>query len=160
MWTAIMLVTGPIPNSRPYSTFTTAFAASFDEHTLSFCREFASAGAYRATRNWHSLANVITNLVNNSIKFTGEGGLIKVSFNHEAGESRICVHDNGIGIPYEMLDRLFRLDGNVKREGTDKEKGTGLGLIMCREYAGIMGGKLSVSSKQGEGASFCFTFPA
>jgi signal transduction histidine kinase len=107
-----------------------------------------------------ALKAMLINLINNSIKFTGEGGLIKVSFNHEAGESRICVHDNGIGIPYEMLDRLFRLDGNVKREGTDKEKGTGLGLIMCREYAGIMGGKLSVRSKQGEGASFCFTFPA
>lgn len=107
------------------------------------------------------LANVLINLVNNAIKFTPLSGQIKVkaSFSHE-NEVTICVEDNGIGIPAEKLDKLFDLDSDFKRKGTADELGTGLGLVLVKEFVKASKGSLNVKSTENEGSVFCVTLPA
>ena len=72
---------------------------------------------------------------------------------------RICVTDTGIGIPQENLDKLFRIDQQVRTSGTANEKGTGLGLILCKELIDKHGGKIWVESEVGKGSKFCVSLP-
>ncbi|MEI8007374.1 MAG: PAS domain S-box protein [Bacteroidota bacterium] len=108
---------------------------------------------------------VIRNLISNAIKFTPEGGQIRVfAENHkEEAEQRemikICVTDTGIGIPRENLEKLFRIDQQVRTSGTANEKGTGLGLILCKELTDKHGGKIWAESEVGKGSKFCVSLP-
>ncbi|MEI7522935.1 MAG: PAS domain S-box protein [Mariniphaga sp.] len=110
--------------------------------------------------DWYMINSVIRNLVNNAIKFTPEGGNIKVSAKSE-GTNRIAVsiHDSGIGMNKQMIADLFRLDINTSRKGTKGESSTGLGLIICRDFIEKHGGNLSVESEEGKGSTFRFTLP-
>ena len=109
--------------------------------------------------------SVIRNLVSNAIKFTPEGGQIRIyseNFKEEEDQKemiRICVTDTGVGIPPENLDKLFRIDQQVRSVGTANEKGTGLGLIICKELMDKHGGKIWVESEVGKGSKFCVTLP-
>lgn len=71
----------------------------------------------------------------------------------------MCVSDTGVGISEKVIDKLFKIDGNVKSEGTANEPGTGLGLILCREFIEKNDGEIWVESTEGEGSTFCFTLP-
>jgi two-component system, sensor histidine kinase and response regulator len=71
----------------------------------------------------------------------------------------ISVLDNGVGISANNIQQLFRLDTKLTTEGTFKEKGTGLGLILCKEFIEKHGGKIWVESKVGQGSEFKFTLP-
>lgn len=106
------------------------------------------------------LTNILINLVNNAIKFTPDDGAIRVSGRNLADEVLICVEDNGIGIPANQLDQLFKLDSDFRRQGTSGEQGTGLGLILVKEFVNVCGGKINVESEQGKGSRFCLTLPA
>lgn len=92
------------------------------------------------------LSNILINLVNNSIKFTPPNGTIIVECRQEDKKVFISVSDNGIGIPDDKLDQLFRLDSNFNRQGTDNELGTGLGLILVKEFVGLLGGSLQIKT--------------
>ncbi len=70
------------------------------------------------------------------------------------------VIDNGVGIPPENRDRLFRIDSTITTLGTAQEKGTGLGLILCKEFISKNGGSIRVESEEGRGSRFFFTLPA
>ncbi len=87
---------------------------------------------------------VIRNLLNNAIKFTNPGGNIVVSAFQENGKTLVSIADTGIGIASEDADSLF-YDGNISRKGTLGEKGTGLGLIICREFVEKNGGKIWIT---------------
>jgi len=106
------------------------------------------------------LQNVLINLVNNSIKFTAVGGKIRVAATLQQEIVKICVEDNGIGIPKKNISRLFSIDGDTHRKGTESELGTGLGLVMCKEFVEIMGGAIKVESEEGKGSTFCITLPS
>jgi len=106
------------------------------------------------------IETVLRNLVNNAIKFTPENGLIKVEATQTDGQITICVKDSGIGISDEDAKNLFKIDSTVKRKGTNNEDGSGLGLILCREFVAKNNGNIWVNSKAGEGSSFFFTVPA
>ncbi len=106
------------------------------------------------------LRSVCINLINNAVKFTPGGGYIQLDSRVEEDRVYICVTDNGIGIPEEQLCGLFSIDTSFKREGTEREKGTGLGLIMVKEFMNLMGGDISVSSQPGKGSVFCFILPS
>jgi signal transduction histidine kinase/Tfp pilus assembly protein PilF len=106
------------------------------------------------------LSTVIRNLIGNAIKFTYENGKIHVLAVQTNGEVKIAVTDDGIGIDPDDLDKLFRIDFNVTNLGTSDEKGTGLGLILCKEFVEKNGGIIWAESKPGEGSSFQFTIPA
>jgi len=105
------------------------------------------------------LRSVLINFINNAIKFTPRGGKIIVEASPEDSRIKVCVTDNGIGIPESKLANIFELTNDYRQQGTEQEGGTGLGLITAKEFIILMGGKLEVKSKEGKGSSFCFTLP-
>jgi PAS domain S-box-containing protein len=106
------------------------------------------------------ISSVLRNLISNSIKFTNAGGSIEIKAEMILNELTVSVSDNGTGMNKSELDRLFRIDESYSREGTQNEKGTGLGLILCREFINKHGGKIWAESNPGIGSRFCFTIPA
>jgi two-component system, sensor histidine kinase and response regulator len=110
------------------------------------------------------LGTVLRNLISNAIKFTHQGGKVIVSAREQNDNVVISVNDTGIGIPEEKIDRLFRIDESFSTEGTDKEMGTGLGLIICREFVEKHGGRIWAESHSSAdnnpgGSTFSFSIP-
>lgn len=96
---------------------------------------------------------IIRNLVSNAIKFSNVNGKVVITAEQKNGEVAVTVKDNGVGIAPEKLADI--LDStNVSTRGTSNEKGTGLGLLLCKEFAELNGGRISVESKIGEGSAF------
>jgi signal transduction histidine kinase len=105
------------------------------------------------------ISTVLRNLFSNSIKFTQPGGQIEVSSCAKGDFYEFCISDNGIGIDKDTLNGLFDLSSKVQRKGTSQETGTGLGLILCKEFVEKNRGKISVESQPDNGSKFCFTIP-
>jgi signal transduction histidine kinase len=106
------------------------------------------------------LKTVLRNLVSNAIKFTNYGGAININAEENSGNITISVSDNGVGIKPEDLTKLFDISKVFTREGTAKETGTGLGLLLCKEFVVKHSGKIWVESEYGKGSKFKFTLPA
>ena len=103
---------------------------------------------------------VVRNLLSNAIKFNKIGGEVKIISRKKDGFMEVSVIDSGIGLSKEDLKKLFRIDVKNVSIGTSKEeKGTGLGLILSKEYIEKNGGKMWVSSKPGKGSTFSFSLP-
>lgn len=113
--------------------------------------------ALHADKNMTEL--IMRNLVSNAVKFTPKGGEVKISNIPNGDYMEISVSDTGIGMDKKRLENLFRLDVNQSTSGTNDEKGTGLGLILCKEFVEQHGGKIWVESEAGEGSRFIFTLP-
>ena len=107
----------------------------------------------------NSIDVVLRNLISNGIKYTQKGGEVEVSVDDIREYVIVLVKDNGIGISDEIKERLFNLDGKHKPRGTDNEKGSGLGLILCKEFAEKNGGFLKLESEIGKGTTFKFYLP-
>jgi signal transduction histidine kinase len=105
------------------------------------------------------IQQVITNLVMNAVKFTEEGGRITVQVRGEERGIRISVTDTGRGIAEADLVKLFEPYQPVRSEGTRGERGTGLGLTICRAFVELHGGEIQVESQVGKGSTFSFTLP-
>ncbi|MBD3410828.1 MAG: PAS domain S-box protein [Ignavibacteriales bacterium] len=105
------------------------------------------------------VSTVLRNLVSNAIKFTEEGGVVEISARERDGMIETKVRDTGVGIKAEHLDKLFRIESKFSTIGTRDEKGTGLGLILCREFVEKNGGEIGVESEIGVGTTFTFTLP-
>lgn len=101
---------------------------------------------------------VARNLLSNAIKFSRQGGTITLTSTRQKGYSQICIADNGIGISAENLNKLFDAQ-TVSTKGTAGEMGTGLGLLLSKEFIEQNGGKIWGESIIGEGSTFCFTIP-
>jgi signal transduction histidine kinase/ligand-binding sensor domain-containing protein len=106
------------------------------------------------------MKTVIRNLVSNAIKFTGDNGKIIIKAEIANDIVTVSVEDNGIGIPEDIRRNLFNHDIHITTKGTSNESGTGLGLILCKEYVEKHSGKIWVESEVGKGSKFIFTFPA
>ncbi len=102
---------------------------------------------------------VLRNLIDNAIKFTGEGGKVWVNATCTDDRAEISVSDTGVGIPQEDIPKLFRVDTYHSTAGTANETGTGLGLIICSEFVARHGGTIQVDSQPGSGTTFCFQLP-
>lgn len=102
---------------------------------------------------------IIRNLISNAIKFTRIGGIVVLSTSEKNGCIEYCVEDNGVGIAIDVIDNLFHIDRNISTTGTEKEKGSGLGLILCKDFVVKNGGKIWVKSELGCGSEFIFTLP-
>jgi signal transduction histidine kinase len=107
----------------------------------------------------HSVNTVVRNLVSNAIKFTPEGGSITISTKLENDNLIVSIADTGVGMSKEVIEKLFRIDTKHTTKGTSDEKGTGLGLILCKEFIEKNGGKIWVSSDVGKGSVFSFQLP-
>lgn len=101
---------------------------------------------------------VIRNLINNAIKFTQKGGTVRIGTRLTNEQVTLFVSDNGIGISKEKQEKIFALETG-STYGTNNEKGVGLGLILCKEFTELQGGKISYSSNTDQGSTFELHFP-
>lgn len=106
------------------------------------------------------LNTLLRNLISNAVKFTNINGYLKLYVqNVTTKEVTFCVEDNGIGMDEEALNSLFRIEKHYTTLGTNNEKGTGLGLILCKELLDKLNGHISVESQKGVGTKFFITLP-
>ncbi len=105
------------------------------------------------------LNTILQNLISNAIKYSYHGSEIKIIAKEKDDMLQLCVRDFGVGMSPEKCDKLFLLDKSVSEPGTDGEHGTGLGLILCKEFAELHRGKIIVDSKVGEGSCFILHLP-
>lgn len=98
---------------------------------------------------------IIRNLLSNAIKFTHDKGKIIISIEREDKFYKLSIKDNGIGMDTNTIDYLFDAKANSSKQGTNNEVGTGLGLLLCNDFAKLINGKLTAESKPGEGSCFC-----
>ena len=152
---------------------------TFEPQTLNFtdiCREileFLKPGALAKTITLNCnnktdivifadpdmLKTVLRNLISNAIKFTDIHGLININAKQDSGKVIISVSDNGTGIPVSSLPKLFDVAQVLTTEGTKGEKGTGLGLLLCKEFVEKHGGMIWAESEPGKGSVFSFSLP-
>jgi signal transduction histidine kinase len=102
---------------------------------------------------------VLRNLVTNALKFTFPEGTIKIECEKHENEMIFGITDTGIGIEPEHINKLFRIESKLSKNGTADEKGTGLGLILCKEFVEKQQGRIWVESETGKGSCFSFTIP-
>ena len=102
---------------------------------------------------------VLRNLISNAIKYTNINGQIKINALENKQYVEISVKDNGIGISPETRKKLFKIDFLHSAPGTNDEKGTGLGLLLCKEFIELHGGNIWIESEAGKGSCFSFTLP-
>jgi signal transduction histidine kinase len=105
------------------------------------------------------LNTILRNLLTNAVKFSNRSGTVRVSAVQNGDFVQVSVKDDGLGICQESLSNLFKLDKMHSRKGTGGEKGTGLGLLLCKEFIEKHGGKIWVKSEIGEGTTVFFTLP-
>lgn len=109
--------------------------------------------------DYNMIETVVRNLISNAIKFTNDDGTIKVNAVRRNKMLEVCVEDSGIGIRQEKIRVLFAIDMSSSTKGTANETGTGLGLILCKEFVELNGGKIWVESEPDVGSKFFFTIP-
>ena len=102
---------------------------------------------------------VLRNLLSNALKFTNPGGNITISATQDDHTVEVSVSDTGIGIAEGHLPELFRIDTKYKQSGTANEPGTGLGLLLCKEFVERNDGSIQVESEVGKGSTFKITLP-
>ena len=120
-------------------------------------KEIPEKISLEADRNMLSL--VIHNLLSNALKFTYRSRKVSLKANVQGNKLLFYVIDQGMGIPEERKDKLFDVDSDYKTRGTEKEKGTGLGLTLCKEFVSKHKGEIWVESKEGKGSLFGFKIP-
>ncbi|TLX75346.1 hypothetical protein E9993_10650 [Labilibacter sediminis] len=144
------------------------------KETLSYLKQHSESKDITLTNNIKNgtyvngdrnmLMTILRNILTNSIKFTSKGGKVHVDLIEDPDDDKadfltVAICDNGIGISHDRQDKLFKLSTNVSTNGTNNESGTGLGLIICKEFVERHGGKIWVESEPGKGSSFCLTIP-
>jgi PAS domain S-box-containing protein len=103
------------------------------------------------------LKTILRNLISNALKFTSTRGKIEIKAILKGSTTEILVLDTGTGISKDDIAKIFRIDSNFSKDGTENEKGTGLGLLLCKEFVEKHGGKIWVESEIGKGSTFIFT---
>jgi signal transduction histidine kinase len=102
---------------------------------------------------------IFRNLLSNAVKFTNKNGIINISAKTDASTIIVSVKDNGVGMSNEDLNKLFKIEHIHKTPGTDNETGTGLGLLLCKEFVEKNNGKITVKSELDKGSEFLVAFP-
>lgn len=108
----------------------------------------------------HMIETVIRNLLTNAIKYTNSSGKVIIYVKNISGGISVEIKDDGVGIKKEKISRLFRMDESFSTPGTRNETGTGLGLLLCKEFIEKHGGKIEVKSEIGKGSTFSILIPS
>jgi len=106
------------------------------------------------------LKTILRNLISNAIKYSNPGGEITVSAQRSESRVEVSVRDYGTGISLDDQQRLFRIENKLLKPGTNNERGTGLGLLLCKEFVKMHGGEIWVESSEGKGSCFYFSLDA
>jgi len=115
--------------------------------------------------DYNMLLTILRNLISNAIKFTPEGGQVKVEAKIEGevkGEKSqvvISVSDTGIGMTKETIENLFKIESSISTRGTNNERGTGIGLLLCKDFIEKHKGNIAVKSMPGKGSTFTIYLP-
>jgi len=109
--------------------------------------------------DYEMISTVLRNLISNAIKFTQPEGKITISASDKQNQVIVSVSDTGVGISKERIDNLFTISDGYSTPGTQNEKGTGLGLILCKEFVNKNNGEIWVESKAGTGTTLYFSLP-
>ncbi|QOI98097.1 MAG: tetratricopeptide repeat protein [Flammeovirgaceae bacterium] len=128
------------------------FADAARAKSISLVNDVPAETIWKADRNHIDL--LLRNLVHNAIKYTHNGGTVTVSAGNKDGINELCVTDTGIGMTSEQVAQLFNVAELKTQRGTGGERGTGLGLMLCREMVSLQGGKLLIESTPGKGSVF------
>ena len=107
----------------------------------------------------YSVMSVVRNLFSNAVKYTPVNGVIEINCKQIKDKAEVCVKDNGIGMKKEVVEKLFHIESSRSTPGTENEKGTGLGLLLCKEFVTKNEGKIYVKSEVNFGSEFYFTVP-
>jgi len=106
------------------------------------------------------LETILRNLLSNALKFTPSPGMITINASIQMEDIEISISDTGIGISELDCEKLFSIDSNLQsRKGTENESGSGLGLILCKEFIDKLNGTILLKSEPGQGTTFKFTIP-
>jgi signal transduction histidine kinase len=105
----------------------------------------------------NTVTTAIRNLVSNAIKYTENSGEVKIYGTSNNEHVTLYIEDNGIGISEKEHHKIFSIDKEFSKKGTNAEIGTGLGLLLCKEFIEKNGGTINFTSKEGEGTTFYFT---
>jgi signal transduction histidine kinase len=111
------------------------------------------------TADLQMVKTILRNLISNAIKFTNINGEISINALEKQQFVEVAVKDDGIGVSYEAQKNLFRIDLFHSTPGTNNERGTGLGLLLCKEFVELHGGSIWIESEHGKGSRFAFTLP-
>jgi len=119
--------------------------------------EYVTPGDYPIVSDRAIINTILRNLISNAIKYTPQNGHIKVYLVKKDSTYHVSVQDSGMGISKDNLEKLFRLNTIQSTLGTANESGTGLGLLLCKDFVNIIGGEIWVESTYGHGATFSFS---
>ncbi|MGZ2368213.1 ABC transporter substrate binding protein [Ancylomarina sp. YFZ004] len=114
---------------------------------------------FKAFGDENMIKTVVLNLINNAIKFSHKGGFVEISAEVRNNRVKVLVRDNGIGINKDDIQYLFNIDKKIQQEGTNKESGTGLSLIIVKDLIEKNKGTISIESQLNIGTSVCFDLP-
>lgn len=136
---------------------TSLVSANAERKEIRICNEVLEAPFVNADERM--LNSILENLLSNAIKFTPRGGTITISTKPINVFHEIIIKDTGVGMSPEVLEKIFRIDANYTTLGTEHEKGTGLGVILCKEMIERQGGAIKVESQLSIGTKFSFILP-
>jgi len=147
------------PRACLFSYICDAAIASFLNNSKNITITCLATNDLKVTVDLNMFRAIMRNLISNAIKFTGRNGLITISAECNQDFTSICISDNGIGISQENIAKLWDFTQPLTTPGTEGETGTGLGLVLCKEFVEKHGGKIWVESEVGKGSDFRFTLP-
>jgi len=128
-------------------------------HEKQISLEFKPSPEKEVFADKNMIKTVLRNLVSNAVKYTAPGGNVTIETSDLDKNIEIVIKDDGVGMTPDTFEKLFHLDQGYTTRGTANEKGTGLGLILCKEFIEKNGGVLRVESERGIGSTFYFTLP-
>lgn len=134
-----------------------SFSESIRAKDIAIMRETESELKVLADRNM--IDSAVRNLISNAIKFSNTGGIITIGCIANGKAAELFVTDSGVGIPEEDQERIFKIEKQFSTEGTNNEKGTGFGLLLCKEMVEKNGGSIRFKSKKDEGSTFTISLP-
>jgi signal transduction histidine kinase len=133
------------------------FSETASQKSINVVKKIPAGFSWKADKDM--ISTVLRNLVSNALKFSFPDSEVIIETHVLDSELWISVKDSGVGIPPDALEKLFRIDVNYTTHGTQKEVGTGLGLILCKEFIEKHNGEIRVESEEGKGAVFSFSLP-